>query len=246
MLFCIKLLYVEDSHIFMDDHALLVNPCAGFLFHIGHFCLLLGTTVMGSGLNLLTHSYLAATAALPGPAKNLVCGGYSAVLLSTFFIKSMHIKRVPTAGRSRTLFIGAYAIQTLALFTVAITTGIMCYRSNLGGVLEYLMMNDIQLLFALSGSALLVTVLSWLDEGVELAIYDSAEDSRQFRVHPFGFWCCLQSNVSPATDDTNEGMVAASESGTAHHSVLSPLLSNSVANMRYDDDHVDRANDGKV
>ena len=107
MLFCIKLLYVDDSDTLAEDHALLVNRFAAFFFNIGQFSLLVSTTVMGSGLNLLTHDYMAASAALPGPAKTLVTGGFSAVLLSTFFIKSMHLKRVPTDPRNQALFIGA-------------------------------------------------------------------------------------------------------------------------------------------
>ena len=86
LFFCIKLLYVDDSDTLAEDHALLVNAAAGFFFHLGQFALLLSTTVMGSGLNLLAHDYLAATAALTGPAKAMVCGGFSAVLFSTLFI----------------------------------------------------------------------------------------------------------------------------------------------------------------
>jgi len=93
LLFCIKLMFVDDN-ISVDarDHALVVSRTAGFFFNIGQFCLLLSMTVLSSGMDLLTHSYLAAQEALPDNAKNLVCGGFSAVVLSIAFIKSMHVR----------------------------------------------------------------------------------------------------------------------------------------------------------
>jgi len=94
LLFMIKLLYVDDtSSVSPLDHALLYNRAAGFCFYLGNFSLLVFTTVLGSGLNLLTQSFLAAAAALPSDAKNLVCGGFAAVVFSIQFIKSMHIRR---------------------------------------------------------------------------------------------------------------------------------------------------------
>lgn len=77
LLFCIKLLYCDDANTLASDHALLVNRTAAAFFNIGHFALLFSITILGSGLNLLTHSYLAATAALPGRTKNLVLNGFS-------------------------------------------------------------------------------------------------------------------------------------------------------------------------
>jgi hypothetical protein len=227
LLFCIKLLYVEDSATLAEDHALLVNRVAGFCFNVGQFSLLLSTTVMGSGLSLLTHSYLAATAALPSDAKNLVCGGFSAVIFSIFFIKSMHLRRVPVDHHQRTMFIGAYAVQTLILFAIAGITAAMCFGH--AGYLEVLMQNDIELLFVLSGFALLLVIMSWLDEGVELSLYSSAENSREFMVHPFGFWWCLKPEVSKEELDS----VSEEESGSfSRLSILSPLLGSSVANMK--------------
>jgi hypothetical protein len=231
MFFCIKLLYVEDADTLAEDHALLVNRTAGFFFNVGQFCLLLSTTVMGSGLNLLTHSYLAATAALPDHAKNLVCGGFSAVLLSTFFIKSMHLKRVPTHPRNQALFVGAYVIQSVVLLVVVGVTAAMCF-GNVGetSFLGVVMQNDIQLLFSLSGAALFVVLMSWLDEGVELTLYKSAEDSREFRIHPFGFWWCLRTEVTQEEIDMDQS----EQSTTRSLSVLSPLLGSSVAAMKAD------------
>jgi len=228
MFFCIKLLYVDDSDTLAEDHALLVNRTAGFFFNVGQFCLLLSTTVMGSGLNLLTHSYLAATAALPDHAKNLVCGGFSAVLLSTFFIKSMHLKRVPTDPRNQALFMAAYVVQSVVLLTVVGITAAMCFGNLTNTFLGVLMENDIQLLFSLSGAALFCVLMSWLDEAVELALYKSAEDSREFRIHPFGFWWCLKGEVSPEEFDMDQSET------TLSLSALSPLLGSSVAAMKQD------------
>jgi hypothetical protein len=231
LLFCIKLLYVtDDADTIVEDHALLVNRFAGFFFNVGQFSLLLSTTVMGSGLNLLTHDYLAASAALPGPAKTLVTGGFAAVLLSTFFIKSLHLKRVPTDPRNRALFIGAYVIQGVVLFSVAGIAASMSFGVTFG-LLQYLMQTDIQLLFSLSGAALFVVIMSWLDEGVELMLYHSVADPREYRVHPFGIWWFLTPDVTITEMDE---LVAAQQSDRASTrlSVLSPLLGSSLADLK--------------
>jgi len=232
MFFCIKLLYVDDADTLVEDHALLVNRFAAFFFNIGQFSLLVSTTVMGSGLNLLTHDYMAAAAALPGPAKTLVTGGFSAVLLSTFFIKSMHLKRVPVDPRNKALFVGAYAIQAAVLLIVVGITGAMALELTSMGFLQYLMQTDIQLLFCLSGSALFIVIISWLDEAAELALYESAADSREFRVHAFGLWWCLHPDISD--EDMNE-LRESNEEGitsTTRLSVLSPLLGSSMADLK--------------
>jgi hypothetical protein len=233
LLFCIKLLYVDDNDTLAQDHALLVNRWAGFFFNLGQFCLLLSTTILGSGLNLLTHSYLAATAALPGPSKNLVCGGLSIVLLSTLFIKSMHVKRVPIdkSRHHRSLFMLAYSLQTITLLAVSLTAGIMCYGKNLGGVLDYLMDSDIQLLFALSGATLFVVMMSWLDEGLELSLYQSVEDARAFRTYPFGFWWCLKPNLSDMDVEAAQTPSNSQSTGVTRLTALSPLLGESVSNL---------------
>lgn len=232
MFFCIKLLYVDDSDTLAEDHALLVNRTAGFFFNVGQFALLLSTTIMGSGLNLLTHSYLAATAALPGPEKTLVCGGFSATLFSTFFIKSMHLKRVPTDPRNQALFIAAYVVQTVVLLIVVGITAVMCLGTDIA-FFSNLMQTDIQLLFVLSGMAFFVVLMSWLDEGVELALYESVEHSRAYRVHPFGFWWCLKPEVSD--EAISHEIEDSAQVGSTRQSLsaLSPLLGSSVAaNMR--------------
>lgn len=244
MFFCIKLLYVDESgtSVAIHDHALLVNRWAGVIFNIGQFFLLLSTTVMGSGLNLLTHEYMAATAALPGPSKTLVCGGFSAVLLSTFIIKSMHVKRIPTEGFNQALFIGAYIIQALVLLFVVAITGMMSLGyTNYIPFLQQMMQYDSILLFVLSGSAFVVVVLSWLDEAVELILYESTADSRQFLVHPFGICWCLAPDVTP--EDINntattvfpsyqDGDIDPRRYSVNRMSIMSPLLGESIANMR--------------
>ena len=77
LLFCIKLLYCDDANTLASDHALMVNRTAAAFFNAGQFALLFSTTILGSGLNILTHHYLAATAALPGNDKAMVCGGFA-------------------------------------------------------------------------------------------------------------------------------------------------------------------------
>ncbi len=236
LLFCIKLLYVDDANTLASDHALLVNRTAAWFFNLGQFALLFSTTIMGSGLNLLTHSYLAAAAALPGPAKVLVCGGFAAVLLSTTFIKSMHLKRVPIVPAQRALFVGAYVIQALATLAVAGTCIAACFGQ--AGYLQVLMQNDAELVWVLSGLALLLVLLSWLDEGLELALQgESGEGSTEFLVSPFGFWWCLVPEVDMEEILAQEAAAVQALSSRRFSSAgrlseLSPLLGESVAQMK--------------
>ena len=229
LLFCIKLLFVDDSDTLAEDHALLVNRWAASFFNIGHFALLLSTTIMGSGLNLLTHDYLAVSAALPGPSKTLITGGFAATLLSILFIKSMHLKRIPVDTKGQVLFIMAFGFQSIVALAVIIVSTMMCLGKGIE-LLDTLMQNDIQLLFALSCSALVVVLVSWIDEGVELLLYSSEEDPRSFRIHPFGFWWCLKPDISSeeidAMGDSNQSET------TRSLSALSPLLGSSAANLK--------------
>lgn len=242
LLFCIKLLYCDDANTLASDHALLVNRTAAAFFNIGQFALLLSTTILGSGLNLLTHSYLAATAALPGDAKALVCSGFAAVLLSTMFIKSMHIKRVPIAMSQKILFVGAYIIQALATIAVAGYCFLMSFGH--GGYLLILMQNDVELLWLLCGFAVLLVLLSWMDEGLELIFQDDENKESAFLVSPFGFWWCLHSEVSPeeilveevANSTLLRSKTLASKNRRRRSNVrlseFSPLLGESVAQMK--------------
>ena len=225
ILFCIKLLYVEDSNTAAEDHALLVNRTAAFLFSIGQFCLLFSTTVMGSGLNLVTHEFLAATAALPGPSKRLVAGGFSAVVLSNFFIKSMHVKRVPSDNsRHRSMFVAAYVTEMVVTLAVVLVTALL--GQGYGGPLQSVEQNGTTLMFVISGFALFLVMISWLDQGVELSLYDSAADSQEFRVEPFGLWsCCLASELSD--EAVLEELAAEDMSLSKRFSMVSPLLGRS-------------------
>jgi hypothetical protein len=184
---------------------------------------------MGSGLNLITHEYLAATAALPGPSKQLVVGGFCAVVFSNFFIKSMHVKRVPSAeinSGHRRLFIFAYATELVVTMSIVVVTAMICVGS--AGYLNSMAESDLQLMFLLSGLALFLVLISWLDQGVELTLYDSAADSQEYRIQPFGIWsCCLEAEM---TDQAIlEEMVAEDMTLSRRLSSISPLLGSSSA-----------------
>eukprot|EP00557_Chaetoceros_sp_GSL56_P006158 CAMPEP_0176496344 /NCGR_PEP_ID=MMETSP0200_2-20121128/11142_1 /TAXON_ID=947934 /ORGANISM="Chaetoceros sp., Strain GSL56" /LENGTH=641 /DNA_ID=CAMNT_0017894287 /DNA_START=636 /DNA_END=2561 /DNA_ORIENTATION=- len=202
LLFCIKLLYVDDSFsVQPSDHALLVSRAAGFFFHIGQLCLLLSTTILGAGLNLLTHSYLAATASLPDNAKALVCNGFAGVVFSIGFIKSMHLRRVPLNPVHRQLFYAAYGTQVVVLIAVVYAT----HSISVNRFTATAMMNELEMLGTLCSLALFLLIISWLDEAVELNIYGEG-DAREFRVHPFGLWTCLKpgSPEPPLISDTSK------------------------------------------
>lgn len=222
MLYCIKLLYSDDAPKLAQDHALLVNGASAFFFNIGQFSLLLSTTVLGSGLDLLTHSYLAATSALPHNAKEMVCGGFGMVVFSVFFIKSMHLKRIPVDGTHRLLFVGAFVTQIIVNLAV-ISLSISLYLGKpYFGVLAQ---DEITLVLGLAGATFFLVILGWLDEAVELALYTTGDRSRQALVHPFGLWWC----VAPELEQFTEESVG---EGAGVLSSMSPLLGKSVANMR--------------
>ena len=69
--------------------------------------------------------------------------------------------------------------------------------------MQFLVQNDVQLMWVLSGFAVLLVLLSWLDEGLELALQDSGEElaksdgKKSFLVSPFGFWWCLKPEMEP-------------------------------------------------
>ena len=225
LLFCVKLLYVDDSFsVDPKDHALLVNRVAGFFFHIGQLSLLLSTTILGGGLNLLTHNYLAGIAALPNNAKALVSGGFSGVILSIGFIKSMHIRRFPTNPSHRHLFFAAYGMQVVVLLAVSYTT--ISLSLDAPGFLGQASLNEIQLLMTLCLLCLFLLVISWLDEAVELNLYGEA-DATEFRVHPFGLWTCLKSGDPKPPIDS--GVSTRADRRLSTH--LSPLLTSNHANL---------------
>lgn len=221
----VKLLYVDDTYsIAPQDHALLYNRAAGFCFHMGNFALLLFTTVLGSGLNLLTHSFLAAAAALPSDAKNLVCGGFSAVVFSIAFIKSMHIRRVPTNPKHERLFFIAYCSQLIGVLAISFITARMCFtKEEETGFLALMMQNEITMLAVLVFFALVLITLSWLDEGIELNLYSDSTEANEYRVQPFGFWACFK-HEEPLQLEA----LALERNRAARLAQRSPLLGSSV------------------
>ena len=40
--------------------------------------------------------------------------------------------------------------------------------------------------------AVVLILISWLDEAVELHLYRDAAEANEHRVQPFGFWACLK------------------------------------------------------
>lgn len=212
----------DNNALLGNDHALLVNRYAGLFFNFGQFALLLSTTVLGAGLDLMTHSYLAATQALPSNAKILVCGGFSAVVISISFIKSMHLRRLPVGGSSRALFVAAYMTQLVTTLLIVSVTAVMCLQES---YLMALTQDESIMMYVLSGMAAFLVVMSWLDEAVELSLY-SGSDSSQYLVRPFGLWWCL-------TPELNEvETLAAIEPEDRRLSALSPLLGASMADFK--------------
>ena len=240
LMFMIKLLYVDDTYsIAPQDHALLYNRMAGFFFHLGNFSLLLFTTVLGSGLNLLTQSFLAAAAALPSDAKNLVCGGFSAVIFSIAFIKSMHIRRVPSEPKHERMFFVAYFTQFIVVSCVVFITAKMCFSSDSeNGFPALLMRNEIEMLGMLVCFAVVLVFMSWLDEAVELRLYSDAAEAEQYRVQPFGFWACFKHEeplqLEAMALERNRASLLAQRSPLLGSSVMSFSASmyNSFANLQ--------------
>jgi len=235
LLYAIKLLYVDDSFsVDPQDHALLVNRSAGFCFHVGQYFLLLSTVVLGAGMDLLTNSYLSATAALSNNSKTLVCGGFAAVVLAVLFIKSMHVRRVPIDPGQARLFYAAYVMQVVFVAAITFTSLMMCFAHD--GKLGYLMLNEIEMLSVLCGFALLLVIMSWLDEAVDLSLYGGGPEGREYRVQPFGIWWCLGSHERYVGDFVDE---ASAGDGLAHlrpllgSSFLSGSLVSSSASMTY-------------
>jgi hypothetical protein len=158
----------------------------------------------------------------------------------------MHLKRVPVEPTPRALFIGAYVIQGLATIAVAGFAFTLSYSQG-GSYLQILLQGDVELMWVLSGFAVLLVWLSWLDEGLELALQDSGDGKENgkdsFLVSPFGFWWCLHPEVTPeeilaeevATTNALSHSLSASKRGRnsgPRLSEFSPLLGESVAQMK--------------
>ena len=89
----------------------------------------------------------------------------------------MHLKRVPIESTPKALFIGAYVIQGLATVAVAGFAFLLSFGEV--GYMQFLVQNDVQLMWVLSGFAVLLVLLSWLDEGLELALRDGGESAKR-------------------------------------------------------------------
>ena len=220
-----------------SDHALLVSRAAGFLYHIGQFALLLSTTTLGAGLDILTKSYLASTESLPADAQLLVCAGFSAVITSIAFIKSLHVRRVPIEEGHKMLFYTGFIVQSIVGIAIVLISASMCATRD--GLIGYLVMNDIEMLGVLVGFSFFLLLVSWLDEGIELSLYGGSsnddqnnslvENARNYRVHPFGIWFCLKpSEPDPPVMDNKNPSNTSDREKMSH---LSPLISSSQKNL---------------
>lgn len=101
----------------------------------------------------------------------------------------MHLRRVPADTAHRRLFFAAYGTQLFVTVAVVVATASMCLDTD--GVFGQMYLTEIQTLSILCGLALFLLVIYWMDEAVELNIYDELAQARQFRVEPFGLWSCL-------------------------------------------------------
>jgi hypothetical protein len=226
MLYCIKLLYFDDIPKSPQDHALLVSGVSAFFFNVGQFTLLMSTTLLGSGLDLLTHSYLAATTSLPQHAKEMVCGGYAAVLMSILFLKSLHLKRIPIDKSQRCIFIGTICTQTVVFLAVIMVASTLAMGMDIFGIVAQ---DELTLMLSLACISFFLVILSWLDEAIELSMYQES-DSQIALVHPFGLWWFM------SYDDKSDKRHEASFPTNASQALsgLTPLLSASVANLTYE------------
>lgn len=220
LLYCIKLLYVDDTYsINPSDHALLVNRYAGFCFQIGQFGLLLSTVVLGSGLQLLTRSYMSSTEALANNSKTLVTGGFSAVLASIFLIKSMHVRRIPVNTFQSALFYVAYGLQALVYVAVIAFSGYLAMSSES----SIFTSSEMSLMFSLAGASVFVVLMSWIDEMIEVTLYGNSGDAQNYRINAFGiFSCCLE-------DEDDENL--RSSSGFIMDVESSPLSARASSNI---------------
>lgn len=151
----------------------------------------------------------------------------------------MHLKRVPIDPTHRALFVGAYLIQTLATIAVAAFAFYLPYSHH--PYLQLLLQSDVELMWALSGLAALLVLLSWIDEGLELALQESAKETDKgssFLESPFGFWWCLHPEMTPEEILAEEAALSRNslsrggKNSGPRLSEFSPLLGESVVQMK--------------
>jgi hypothetical protein len=104
----------------------------------------------------------------------------------------MHIRRVPTNPKHEQLFLIAYFTQVVGVLIIVYITARMYFLPTSGsgeqieGFLALLMWNEIQMLFVLVVFALILLILSYMDEALELQLYSDASEASENRVRPFG------------------------------------------------------------
>lgn len=213
-LLCLLFLYVDDADTISTDHALIVNSWTGFFFHLGHFLLLLCLTGLGTALSSLTHGYFRGTQgnATSILARVRVSESFTATLLAIFFLNSLHVKRVPINKTHRAVFVTAYMVQALLIVTIFGVAVAMQF-----GFCENL--TNLELVWFVAGTAIVVIVMSWMDEIAELSLYKSSGEAREARSEPLTFWCCVTPRVV-VKSRTESG----SESESDKPSSLTPLL----------------------
>ena len=189
LLFGIKLMYVDDFPTLAQDHALLMNRTSAFFYHKGQFVLVISTTVMATGLVMLTRSYVSQRDHVPKMTKQLVCWGFATVTLATFFIKSLHLQRVPSERRQKVSFYVTYVAQTIVMWSVVVLAGLFPFWSS---HLSFAGREEVTIIATLCFLELVLMCVSWCDEILEVSFFASGEDSRQNMVEPFGIWWFLK------------------------------------------------------
>lgn len=178
LLYCVKLLYVDDLHTIDPlDHALLVNRGVAACYVAGQFLLLASITALGSGLKLLTHNCLSAEATLANNAKTLIFSGFACVVLSNVFLKSLHVRRIPVDPRNRRPVLAAHVLDILMNLLVGVTAGMLCseYAAETTAGLS-----DDDIIYSLAGVTFVLVIFSWMDKYVEVLL---VEDDSSHRCH---------------------------------------------------------------
>lgn len=221
-LLCLQFLFVDDADTVSMDHALIVNSWTGFFFHIGHLMLMMCLTGLGAALSTMTHEYFRGNSSVL--ARLRVAEGFTATLLAISFLNSLHVKRVPSDPNHRAVFMSTYVIQALFMLSILSVTAAMQF-----GYFEDL--SNLELVWFVAATAVIVMVLSWTDEIVELSLYMSGADAREARSQPLRFWCC----VVPRKPEE----IADSDAEGSNQSSLTPLLGGKEEGYQSVDESVD-------
>lgn len=227
LLFGLKLMYVDDFPTLAQDHALLVNRTSAYLYQQGQFVLILATTAMGAGLTLLTSSFILQEPRISTVTKRLVCWGFAAIIFAIYFTKSLHLQRVPSEKDKRTSFYITYVGQSLVLWCIMAVAVLMPLRGlNLG----FMVREEVRLVASLCGMELILLLVSWIDEIIEVAFFATPEDSRSSMVEPFGIWW-FQPRTALEKPDVEELL---QEKGEDKESTENKPLLGDIPNPKYD------------